>query len=127
MMQNQELIAHIGNYCKELKLPAMRSNFSEEIAEANQKNYSYEQFLYQLLQQESDLRRENGKKNRIRLANFPAKKYLEDLLIEELPEDAREKLKQLSSLEFIKTGQNVILAGNAGTGNYRKKFIMERN
>lgn len=116
MMQKQELFTHIENYCKELKLPAMRSNFSEEIAEANQKNYSYEQFLYQLLQQESDLRRENGKKSRIRLANFPSKKYLEDLVIEELPEDAQNKLNQLSSLEFIKTGQNVILAGNAGTG-----------
>ena len=55
-----------------------------------------------------DLRRENGKRNRIRLANFPSKKYLEDLVVEDLPEDARKKLKLLSSLEFIKTGQNVI-------------------
>ena len=60
------------------------------------------------MQKESDLRRENGKKNRIRLAGFPSKKYLEDLVVEELPDDARKKLKLLSSLEFIKTGQNVI-------------------
>lgn len=106
----------IESYCKELKLPAIRQNYKEEIEEANQKNYSYEEFLCQLLQQENDLRRENGKKNRIRLAGFPAKKYLEDLDIKALPEDARQKLKVLSSLEFIKNGQNVILAGNAGTG-----------
>jgi len=106
----------IESYCKELKLPAIRQNYKEEIEEANQKNYSYEEFLCQLLQQENDLRRENGKKNRIRLAGFPAKKYLEDLDIKALPEDARQKLKTLSSLEFIKNGQNVILAGNAGTG-----------
>jgi DNA replication protein DnaC len=58
----------------------------------------------------------NGRKNRIRLAIFPCKKYLEDLVVEDLPEDAQKKLKLLSSLDFIKTGQNVILAGNPGTG-----------
>lgn len=60
--------------------------------------------------------RENSKKNRIRLAGFPTKKYLEDLEVDALPDDARKKLKLLSSLEFIKNGQNVIFSGNAGTG-----------
>jgi len=116
MISKAELSNQIESYCKELRLPAIRQNYQEEIKEANQRNYSYEQFLFQLLQQENDLRRENGKKNRIRLAGFPAKKYLEDLEVEALPEDARKKLKVLSSLEFIKNGQNVVLAGNAGTG-----------
>lgn len=116
MITKQELKGYIEDYCKELRLPAMRRNFEEDVREANLKNYTYEEFLYYLLQRERDLRRENGKKNRIRLANFPMKKHLEDLVVMELPEDARRKLKTLSSLEFIKTGQNVILAGNAGTG-----------
>ncbi|HKM40036.1 MAG TPA: IS21-like element helper ATPase IstB [bacterium] len=116
MITKQELKGYIEDYCKELRLPAIRRNFEEDVREANLKNYTYEEFLYYLLQRERDLRRENGKKNRIRLANFPMKKHLEDLVVMELPEDARRKLKTLSSLEFIKTGQNVILAGNAGTG-----------
>ncbi len=116
MITKTEINEHIEVYCRELRLPAMRQGFEEEAREAEVKNYSYEEFLYYLLQKESDLRRENGKKNRIRLAGFPAKKYLEDLVIDDLPEDARKKLKMLSSLEFIKTGQNIILAGNAGTG-----------
>lgn len=33
-----------------------------------------------------------------------------------LPEDARNKLNILDTLEFIKNGQNLILAGNPGTG-----------
>jgi len=32
----------------------------------------------------------------------------------------------LTSLEFIKSGTNVILAGSTGTGNYRKFLFMER-
>lgn len=62
-------------------------------------------------------------RNRIRLAGFPYKKYIEDLKIEDLPEDTQKKLKMLSFLEFISTGQNVILAGNPGTG-YDKFFVM---
>lgn len=116
MITKQELNEQIESYCRELRLPAIRQSFAEGVREANKNSYSYEEFLYYLLQKQSDLRRENGRKNRIRLANFPSKKYIEDLVVEDLPEDARKKLKLLSSLDFIKTGQNVILAGNTGTG-----------
>jgi len=114
--EKKEMARLIVEYCKVLKLPATRRFFQEDIAEANLLDISYEEFLFNLLQKENDLRYENGIKNRIRLANFPCKKYLEDLVVEALPEDARKKLKLLKSLEFIKTGQNVIMAGNPGTG-----------
>ncbi|MFZ7130771.1 MAG: IS21-like element helper ATPase IstB [Eubacteriales bacterium] len=84
--------------------------------EANTNNLTFDEFLYELLEKEYDLRKENGIKNRIRNAKFPYKKYIEDLVIKDLPEDARNKIKVFSSLEFIKDGQNIILAGNPGTG-----------
>ena len=59
---------------------------------------------------------ENSKKNRIRLAGFPYRKYLEELSITDLPPDARKRFKVLTSLDFIEDGQNVILAGSPGTG-----------
>ena len=126
MTTKKEMTRLIIEYCKALRLPSTRRLFESEIAEANLRDISYEEFLFNLLQKENDLRYENGRKNRIRIANFPCKKYLEDLVVEHLPEDARKKLKTLSSLEFIKTGQNVILAGNPGTGNYRRFLVMER-
>lgn len=101
---------------KELKLPYISKSFKADIQEANKDNKTHDQFLYELLEKEYDLRTENGKKNRIRNARFPYKKHIEDLVIEDLPEDARNKVKIFSSLEFIETGQNIILAGNPGTG-----------
>jgi len=68
------------------------------------------------LESEHYRRLDNRKLSRIRSANFPNKKYLEDLNIDFLPEDGRKKLKILKNLDFIRTGQNVILAGNPGTG-----------
>ena len=41
---------------------------------------------------------------------------MEDLKTEYLPVDCHNKLKILTSLDFVKNGQNVILYGNPGTG-----------
>ncbi|MEC5268908.1 IS21-like element helper ATPase IstB [Heyndrickxia faecalis] len=109
-------VEDINQYSKDLKLPEVRQGFQELIKEANQKDMGYEEFLALLLQKEWDSRRENAKYNRIRRAEFPYKKYLEDLSIYDLPEDAQKKYKQLKTLDFIKEGRNLILAGNPGTG-----------
>lgn len=115
-IEKKELISKIREISKQVRLPGIRRYMVEEIEEANAKNLSYEEFLYHLLLKEYDLRLENSRKNRIRLANFPYKKYLEDLSIEDLPHDAKKRLKVLASLDFIESGQNVILAGSPGTG-----------
>ena len=125
-MIQQENIKKITELCKELKLPGTSKGYQEKIDEAYRGNLSYEDFLIDLLEREYDLRKENGRKSRIRNAKFPYKKYLEDLSVKDLPSDAAEKLKIFSTLKFIETGQNIILAGNPGTGNYRKFYVIER-
>jgi DNA replication protein DnaC len=106
----------IEAYSKELRLPMIRNHLEEHIREANQRDSCYEEFLAQLLEKECDARREASRHNRIRLAEFTYKKYLEDLSVEYLPEDAQRKLKLLKTLDFIREGRNLILAGNPGTG-----------
>ena|GEM_PF-5048740 len=56
------------------------------------------------------------KKQRIRRAAFPYQKQLQDLIKKELPQDAQSKLATLERIDFIKDGQNLILAGNPGSG-----------
>lgn len=111
-----KIYAEIVQYAKEIRMPATCRCFEDEIREAEVKSKTYADFLHGLLQKEYDLRKENGKKNRIRVAGFPAKKYLEDMAVKDLPEDARKKLGMFKSLDFIRSGQNIILAGNPGTG-----------
>jgi len=76
-----EIINQIKEITKQVRLPGVRRYLTEEIKEANLKNLSYEVFLHNLLLKEYDLRLENSKKNRIRLAGFPYRKYLEELSI----------------------------------------------
>ncbi len=47
---------------------------------------------------------------------FRIKKYLDELQVDYLPEDAKKRFKELKTLNFIEEGRNVILAGNPGTG-----------
>ncbi len=122
-----EIMDQIKEISKQVRLPGVRRYLADDIKEANMKNLTYEEFLYNLLLKEYDLRLESGKKNRIRLAGFPYRKYLEELSIEDLPPDARKWFKVLKCLDFIEDSQNVILAGSPGTGNYRKFLFMERN
>ena len=115
-MQSDTYFIQAKEYASELRLGAIKSDLEESISDAENNNLSYEEFLCRLLQKESDVRRYNLTQSRIKTASFPYKKYLEDIDVNSLPEDAQHKFKQLSSLKFIQEGQNVILAGNPGTG-----------
>jgi len=106
----------IAAYAKELRLPSIRNKYTVHARQALKDKSAYEDYLLALLEDEFESRIKNRKKARIRQADFPYKKYLEDLQREELPENAQTKIDVLESLEFIKEGQNVILAGNPGTG-----------
>ena len=112
----KEMYKNIEEYATNLRLSAIGQHFSEVIQEAQIKDSSYEEFLFALLEKEWDKRQKSAMESRIRIADFPYKKFLEDISLDDLPEDARKKFKTLSSLDFINNGQNVILAGNPGTG-----------
>lgn len=103
-------------FSKELRLPAIRNNYMTHARHAIKGKTSYEEYLLTLLEDEFETRLKNRKLSRIRQADFPYKKYLQDLHRKELPENAQAKIDILESLEFIKEGRNVIMAGNPGTG-----------
>jgi len=100
----------------EIGLPGIRRNFELLLDEFKDKDKNYDQFLYKLLEMEFSSRTKSRKASRIRQAGFPYKKYLDELKLEELPDNAKTKLPELENLDFIKHGRNIILAGNPGTG-----------
>ena len=106
----------IVDYSKELRLPVFRRDFTTLANEAATQRLNYEDFLLQLMEREYEARVENRKKSHIRQANFPSKMYLNDLKRDQLPSNAMEKLPLLERLDFIESGQNIVLAGNPGTG-----------
>lgn len=110
-MDRQEQLIEL---CKELRLPSIRK-MVQETSNFKQPDQAYEVLLQVLTQEKAD-RVIRAKQNRIRAANFPQKKLLEKLIVEALPDQAKQKLPQLKTLSFIGKGQNVILTGPPGTG-----------
>lgn len=113
---NLQLKEKIIHYSKELRLPTFRKDCILKAQQAASNHQSHEAYLLELMENEYLTRIENRKKQRIRSAGFPYKKYLQDLSRPDLPKEGLKKLAQLERLDFIKQGQNVVLAGNPGTG-----------
>ena len=68
----------ILEYSSNLKLATFKDTVESEIRNATEIDSSYEELIYKLLQKECDYKQEQLRKNRIRTANFPYKKYLEE-------------------------------------------------
>ena len=115
-MIHDDINEQIIKYSKELRLPTFRSEFKQLAIEAAKQQLDYEDFLLGLMEKEYEMRLENRKKSQIRQAGFPSKLYLYDLKRDLLPTDAIEKLPLLERLDFIESGQNIVLSGNPGTG-----------
>lgn len=113
---NKKIADQINQISLDLRLPSFRKDLKEIIEEAVKQNASYEQVILNVLQAEQQLRQINRKRVQMRNAAFPQLKYLQDITRSDLPADAIAKLPILETLDFINTGQNIILGGSPGTG-----------
>lgn len=109
---NENSTERILDMCKTLRLNAFAEHFKEFTLSAS----SYEDYLYELLLCETEALERRSIDSRIRSAGFPCRKYLEDLDVSCLPIGLRRALPEISSVNFIETGQNLLLVGNPGTG-----------
>jgi len=100
----------IEHLTKEIRLPGIRKNYKVLMEEFSGRQDQYVQFLYKLLEMEYHSREKSRISARVRQAGFPYKKYLEELKRDELPEEARLKLREFEQLEFIRQGRNIILS-----------------
>lgn len=113
---NKKIADQINQISLDLRLPAFRKDLKEIIEDAVKENASFEQVILNVLKAEQQLRQINRKKVQMRNAAFPQLKHLQDIKRSDLPADAIAKLPILETLDFISTGQNVILGGSPGTG-----------
>ena len=96
----------IMKYIKELKLPTVKDSLDDIITDATVGQWDYRKFLRVLFEREVEQRIENRKYGRIRKANFPQMKYLQELVREELP--AAAGIFSLSSRHLTLYARDVI-------------------
>jgi len=111
-----ELNKHIESLCSELKLPITALVYHTIASTASKENWTYAQYLSEVLQQEVNHRLENSKKMLTKFASFPAIKTLEDFDYNFTVGVNSKQINELASLEFVKRYENIILLGQSGVG-----------
>ena len=99
-----------------LRLPAFRKHFYQTAQNAALAQTSFEEYLVNLMEIEVEERLVRSRQGRIKRCQLPYNKYISELNKADLPKDAQQKIGSLERLDFIEHGQNLILAGNPGTG-----------
>ena len=99
-----------------LKLSTIMKNLENINRQALEAKISYTDFLLNLTQAEVNVRKENGRKRRIREASFPLHKPLETFDFEAAPDLDARFINDLANGSYIKQNKNIIFLGKSGTG-----------
>lgn len=106
----------ITDHLSYLKLPFIRENYESAAKTAARKQWDHIQYLTELVEQESTLRRDRSIKRRIRLAKFPVIKTMDQFDWSWPQKINRAQVKNLFRLKFIEEQSNVVLIGSVGVG-----------
>jgi len=107
-------IEAVKTQLRSLKLSTAASEL-DEVAARHKAAVSL-QWVSELLEREIDVRRERGLQKRIDRADFPELRSLEEFDWKFNPKIDREKIEELSTLEFIKNNRIGLFLGRPGTG-----------
>jgi DNA replication protein DnaC len=111
-----ELSTNIKKLCEELKLSRVEEQYHTLSTIAAKENWTYTQFLNEILQYEVSSRLENSKKILTKFASFPAIKTLEEFDYQFTVGVNSKQINELASLQFVKNCENIIFLGQSGVG-----------
>src|SRR5215207_8322296 len=112
----QAASAAIEQGCRMLRLPTIRDRFAEIAAAAEREQMTYLGFLSELVIAECDDRTRRRAERRIRDADFPRPKRLEEFSFDANPAINPAVIGQLASCAWVKAGHPLCLIGDSGTG-----------
>lgn len=106
----------LDSYLQALKLPGMRASYKKEAEESLKRGDSYETFLYRLSEMEVLGRLTRQVQVRLKKAQFPSLKTLENFDFEALPSLDKKRVMDLLKGGYLENAENILALGNAGTG-----------
>jgi DNA replication protein DnaC len=101
---------------KELHLPTVRDSYEDLARQAEQEGQSYEQFLLELVEMESQARRARRLERMLRQSKLPPDKTLASFDLKRIPVKIRQQVKTLLDGAFLDRKENVLAFGQPGTG-----------
>ena len=108
--------ASVRQYCKAVRTPAIGTNFISLAEQAIKENHSHIHYLEALLAIECEERDRHAIENRIRDAQLPRMKTLEEFDFAQAPQIQAAKIRALAEGGYIERSEPVVLIGECGTG-----------
>jgi DNA replication protein DnaC len=101
---------------KRLGLPHLRETLPAVLSEAAQANWTYLEFLDQVLAREADAKQAKRIRMGLQIAHFPSVRTLEGFDFALQPSVDERLVRELAMGHFLAHGQNVLLFGPPGVG-----------
>ena len=108
--------ASIRQYCKTVRMPAIAANFATLAEEAVRENHSHVRYLEALLALECEERDRHAIANRLRDAQLPRPKTLEEFDFAQAPHLPAAKIRELAEGGYLERSEPVVFIGECGTG-----------
>jgi DNA replication protein DnaC len=115
-MKKTNDLSLIRELLKELRLPAIRDNFEQKVAEALLEQSDYQTFLRELLELECTERREKSIVRRLRESNLPLEKNFDTFDLARLGRKLVHQVTVLREGSFLDRRENVLAFGCPGGG-----------
>ena len=106
----------IETLCRELQLTTLPKVHHELSNRAAKESWKYSEYLYEALKSEAEGKAERSRSTLTKMAGFPTIKTLEQFDFDFTVGVNRRQVEELSSLEFVKRHENIILLGQSGAG-----------
>lgn len=108
--------ASVRQYCKAVRVPVIGANFLSLAEQAVKEKHSHIRYLEALLAMESEERDRHAIQSRIRDAQLPRMKTLEEFDFDQASRIPSARVRELSEGGYIDRSEPVVFIGECGTG-----------
>jgi DNA replication protein DnaC len=110
--------ASVQQYCKAVRVPVIGANFLALAEQAVKENHSHIRYLEALLAMECEERDRHAVNNRIREAQLPRLKTLEDFDFGQAPQISAARIRELAEGGYIDRREPLVLIGECDPATF---------
>src|ERR1035437_7708235 len=120
--------ASVRQYCKAVRMPTVGANFVSLAEQAVKENHSHIRYLEALLATECEERDRHAITNRIRDAQLPRMKALEEFDFTQAPQIPAARIRELAEGGYIARSEPLLWTGVCVTGRalWARGFVLAR-
>ena len=112
----KDVKATLDGHLRDLRMPAIREGYESAARRAAKNDLGYEEYLLDLVDQESQMREQTRIDRVLRQSRLPLEKDLASFDLKRLPTKVVQPIRTLLDGSFVGRRENVLVFGNPGSG-----------